>query len=30
LLGYTNVKIYDGSMEAWVKDNAIVAYTWTS
>ena len=30
LLGYMNVKIYDGSMEAWVEDNPIVAYTWTS
>jgi len=30
MLGYTNVKIYDGSMEAWVEDNPIVAYTWTS
>jgi len=29
LLGYTNVKIYDGSMEAWVEENPIVAYTWT-
>jgi len=30
LLGYTNVKIYDGSMEAWVKDNPLVQYSWTS
>jgi thiosulfate/3-mercaptopyruvate sulfurtransferase len=30
ILGYMNVKIYDGSMEAWVEDNPIVAYTWTS
>lgn len=30
LLGYKNVKIYDGSMEAWVEDNPIVAYTWTA
>jgi len=30
LLGYRDVRIYDGSMEAWVKDNPIVAYTWTS
>ena len=30
LLGYKNVRIYDGSMEAWVEDNPIVAYTWTS
>jgi thiosulfate/3-mercaptopyruvate sulfurtransferase len=30
MLGYTNVKIYDGSMEAWAdEDNPIVAYTWT-
>jgi thiosulfate/3-mercaptopyruvate sulfurtransferase len=29
LFGYRNVKIYDGSMEAWVKDNPIVAYTWS-
>ena len=29
--GYTNVKIYDGSMEAWVDGgNPIVAFTWTS
>jgi thiosulfate/3-mercaptopyruvate sulfurtransferase len=31
LLGYTNVKIYDGSMEAWAEeDNPVVAYTWTA
>jgi thiosulfate/3-mercaptopyruvate sulfurtransferase len=30
LLGYRNVKIYDGSMEAWVQENPIVAYTWTA
>jgi len=30
LFGYTNVKIYDGSFEAWVDEgNPIVAYTWT-
>jgi thiosulfate/3-mercaptopyruvate sulfurtransferase len=30
LLGYTNVKIYDGSMEAWVDGgNPLVKYTWT-
>jgi len=30
LLGYTNVKIYDGSMEAWVDGgNPVVAYSWT-
>jgi len=30
LFGYTNVKIYDGSMEAWADEgNPIVAYSWT-
>lgn len=30
LLDYTNVKIYDGSMEAWVDEgNPLVRYTWT-
>lgn len=30
LFGYTNVKIYDGSMEAWVDEgNTNVAYSWT-
>lgn len=30
LLGYADVKIYDGSMEAWVDgDNPVVAYSWT-
>jgi thiosulfate/3-mercaptopyruvate sulfurtransferase len=30
LLGYRNVKIYDGSMEAWVDGgNPLVRYTWT-
>jgi len=30
VLGYTNVKIYDGSMEAWVDEgNPIVAYSWS-
>ena len=30
LLGYENVKIYDGSMEAWVDEgNTNVAYSWT-
>ncbi len=30
LFGYTNVKIYDGSMEAWVdENNPVVAYSWT-
>ena len=29
-LGYRNVKIYDGSMEAWVEGkNPVVRYTWT-
>lgn len=28
--GYTNVKIYDGSMEAWADEgNPLVLYTWT-
>ncbi len=31
VLGYTNVKIYDGSMEAWVDEgNPLVKFTWTS
>ncbi len=31
LLGYRNVKIYDGSMEAWVDGkNPLVRYKWTS
>lgn len=31
LLGYSNVKIYDGSMEAWVEEsNPLVLYSWTS
>ena len=31
LLGYTDVKIYDGSMEAWVEEkNPLVLYSWTS
>jgi thiosulfate/3-mercaptopyruvate sulfurtransferase len=29
LLGYKNVRIYDGSMEAWVKAHELVRYTWT-
>ncbi len=30
VLGYTNVKIYDGSMEAWVDGgNPVVAYSWS-
>jgi thiosulfate/3-mercaptopyruvate sulfurtransferase len=28
-LGYQNVKIYDGSMEAWVKEHGLVRYAWT-
>lgn len=29
LLGYRNVKIYDGSMEAWVAEgNPLVRYRW--
>jgi len=28
MLGYMNVKIYDGAAEAWVKTNAMVCYTW--
>jgi thiosulfate/3-mercaptopyruvate sulfurtransferase len=28
LLGYSNVKLYDGSLEAWVEENPIVAFTW--
>lgn len=28
-LGYQNVKIYDGSMEAWVKEHELVRYGWT-
>jgi hypothetical protein len=32
LLGYRNVKFYDGAMEAWVKENSslLVSYSWTS
>jgi thiosulfate/3-mercaptopyruvate sulfurtransferase len=30
ILGYTDVKIYDGAAEAWAKDNDMVLYTWTS
>lgn len=30
VLGYTNAKLYDGSLEAWVEEgNPIVAFTWT-
>jgi thiosulfate/3-mercaptopyruvate sulfurtransferase len=30
LAGYTDVKIYDGSMEAWVEEkNPLVRYSWT-
>lgn len=28
VLDYTNVKIYDGSAEAWVKCDSMVSYTW--
>jgi thiosulfate/3-mercaptopyruvate sulfurtransferase len=28
MLGYMNVKIYDGAAEAWVKTNPMVCYTW--
>jgi thiosulfate/3-mercaptopyruvate sulfurtransferase len=28
ILGYNNVKIYDGSAEAWVKGDSMVSYTW--
>jgi thiosulfate/3-mercaptopyruvate sulfurtransferase len=28
VLGYTNVKIYDGAAEAWVKADSMVSYTW--
>jgi thiosulfate/3-mercaptopyruvate sulfurtransferase len=31
LLGYSNVKIYDGSMEAWAEEgNPLVLYSWTT
>jgi thiosulfate/3-mercaptopyruvate sulfurtransferase len=30
LLGYANVKIYDGAAEAWAKEDAMVLYSWTS
>ena len=30
MLGYTDVRIYDGSAEAWAKDNTMVLYSWTS
>jgi thiosulfate/3-mercaptopyruvate sulfurtransferase len=31
VLGYTDVKIYDGSMEAWVDEgNPLVQFSWTS
>lgn len=30
VLGYTNVKIYDGSAQAWAKDNELVAFAWSS
>lgn len=28
MLGYENVKIYDGSAEAWVKGDAMISYCW--
>ena len=28
ILGYRNVKIYDGAAEAWVKSDSMVSYTW--
>ncbi len=28
ILGYRNVKIYDGAAEAWVKGDSMVSYTW--
>jgi thiosulfate/3-mercaptopyruvate sulfurtransferase len=28
ILGYRNVKIYDGAAEAWVKGESMVCYTW--
>jgi thiosulfate/3-mercaptopyruvate sulfurtransferase len=28
LLGYLDVKIYDGAAEAWVKGEAMVSYSW--
>ncbi len=28
ILGYQNVKIYDGAAEAWVKAEAMVSYSW--
>jgi thiosulfate/3-mercaptopyruvate sulfurtransferase len=30
LLGYRNVKLYDGSAQAWAKDNDMVAFAWSS
>ena len=29
LLGYTNIKIYDGAIEAWSKADPLVVYSWT-
>lgn len=29
VLGYENVKIYDGAAQAWVKDNFMIPYRWT-
>lgn len=28
ILDYTNVKIYDGAAEAWVKSDSMISYTW--
>jgi thiosulfate/3-mercaptopyruvate sulfurtransferase len=28
VLGYSNVRIYDGAAEAWVKSDPMVSYTW--
>jgi thiosulfate/3-mercaptopyruvate sulfurtransferase len=28
VLGYSNVRIYDGAAEAWVKSDSMVSYTW--
>jgi len=28
ILGYRNVKIYDGAAEAWAKSDSMVSYTW--
>jgi hypothetical protein len=28
MLGYSNVKFYDGAAQAWAKENAMTAYSW--